>query len=317
MELAELDLQVALLSHFQRVRHRLRDFGEARLHLFRRPQVELLLCVSHPLRVRKLRLRADADQAIVRVRVGLLHIMHVVGGDALQTELFRPRDEVLVHLRLLWQRVVLQLQVEIFRAERLLEPVHRVASLVQLVLEDRLRDFAGEAAGKDDQTLLVRGEQFLVNARLVVIAIEVRGGGELDEVLVAGLVLRQQDEVVIDVASAAAAAGLLLQPAARRHIHLAADDRLDALGAGGLVEINRAVKHAVVRDGQRGEAQLVRPVNEPVQPASAVQQRVLGVQMEVNKISVRHRGQLTAWQRGGARRGCSPTAMGYLRSARG
>ena len=237
MQLAELDLQVALPGDFQRVLHRLGRVGEARLHFLRRAQIKLLRLVAHPFRVGQLRLRADANQAIVRVRMAFLDVMNVVRRDELEAEFLRPLDQMPVDLRLFRDAVVLQFEVKIVRAERLLEPIHRVARLVQLVLEDPIRDFARETAGHRNQAFLVRGQDFLVNARLVIIALQMRGGGELDEVFVAGLVLRQQAEMMINVASAAA--GFLFQPAARRDINLAADDGLDALFARRLVKINR------------------------------------------------------------------------------
>ena len=309
MQLAELDLQVALLGHLQRVLHRLRDLGKARLHLLRRTQIELLLGVPQPLGIGQLRLRADADQAVVRVRVALLDVMHVVRRDQLQAELLRPGNQVPIDLGLLGQAVVLQLQVEVLRPEGLLEPVNRLARLGQLVLLNPLRDFARQAAGERDQPLLVRRQQFLVDARLVVIALQMRRRGELDQVLVAGFILGQQHEVVIDVPSARA--GLLLEPAPGRDIDLAADDRLDALLARRLVKINRPVKHAVVGDRQRGELQLVRLVHQPVQTAGAIEQRILGVQMQMNKFGVRHSSTLRQVNQPRQDANCEPSSLRF------
>ncbi len=127
-----------------------------------------------PLGVAQQRLRADADEAVVRVGILLLDVMHVIGGDELQAELLRPGNEVAIDLGLLGDAVVLEFEVKIFRAEGLLEPVDRLARLGQLVLEDGFGNFAGEAAGQRDEAVLVRGEQFLVNARLVIIALQMR-----------------------------------------------------------------------------------------------------------------------------------------------
>ena len=44
----------------------------------------------------------------------------------------------------------------------------------------------------------------------------------------------------------------------------------------------------MVGDGQRGEFQFMRLVHQPVQPAGAIEQRILGVQMQMNKVRVRH-----------------------------
>ena len=117
-----------------------------------------------------------------------------------------------------------------------------------------------------------------------------RGGRQLDEVLVAGLVFGQKDQVMINVA--APRGGLLVEPAAGRDIDLAADDWLDALLARLPVEIHRPVEHPVVRDGQRGELQLTRPLHQTVQAARPIEQRILGVQVQMNKVGVRHEYKL-------------------------
>ena len=217
--------------------------------------------------------------------------MDVIGRHQLEAEFPRPGNEMAVDLDLLGDAVILQFEIKILRPERLFEPINGVARLGQLVLEDQFGNFAGQAAGQGDQTLLVRRQQFLVDARLVIIALQVRGGGQLDEVLVAGFVLGQQSQMMISVP--AAAAGLFLQAAARGDIDLAADDRFDSLFARRLVKINRAVKHAVVGDGQGGEFQFVRLFHQPVQAAGPIEQRILGVQMQMNKIGVRHEPNLT------------------------
>ncbi len=52
-------------------------------------------------------------------------------------------------------------------------------------------------------SLMLR-ENFLVDARLVIITLEMRGRGELDQILVAGFIFRQQHEMIVNIASAAA-----------------------------------------------------------------------------------------------------------------
>jgi hypothetical protein len=150
-----------------------------------RAQVELLRHVAraHALGIAQHGLRADADEAIVGVRMFLLDVMHVVRRHAFQPELLRPLDEVFVDLGLLGDAVVLEFEIEILRAERLLEPIHRVARLVELILHDRLRNLAGETAGQRDQPSLHCVEDFFVDARLVVITLQMRGGVSLTRFL--------------------------------------------------------------------------------------------------------------------------------------
>ena len=212
--------------------------------------------------------------------------MDVIRGDEFKVELFCPRNQVTIDLRLFGNAVVLQFQVKIFRAENLLEPINSFTRLGKLVLQNRLGNLAREAAGKRDESFLVRFEQFAVNARLVIIAFQVRGSGELDEIFVAGLVLGKQDEMIINVAPATG--GFFLETAAGSHVNFAADDGFDAFRARRLVKINRAIHHAVVGDGKRGKFKFVGLVHQPVKPACAIEQRILGVQMQMNKVSVRH-----------------------------
>ena len=148
-----------------------------------------------------------------------------------------------------------------------------------------LANLAREAAGESDEALVMLGEEFLVHTRLVVEAFEVRCGDELHQVLVAILVLREQEQVLINfLASSSARAGLLLEAAAVRHIDLATDDGFDALLADSLVEVHCAVEHAVVRDGHRAEVQLLRPRGELVQAARGIQKRILRVQVQMDKL---------------------------------
>ena len=286
MQATKLELQPALLGDFERVARGLGNLGEERFHLFLRAQVELLLLVTHPVRRLERGLRAQADQAIVRVRVLLLHVMHVVGADQLDAELARPGNQMLVHVHLLGDAVVLELEVIVVRPERLLEPVDGVARLLELALGDQRRHLAGETTGERDEAVLVRGKEFLVDARLVVHALEMGGGDQLDEILVADLILREQDEVMILVAAAGVFLGLLFEARTGGHVNFAADDGLDACIHRGLVELDRAEEHAVIGDGQGGEAQFAGALHEPVEAAGTVEQRELRVEMEMDEFGV-------------------------------
>ena len=135
MQFTELDFQIAFLGDFQSVFHSFRRIGKARLHFLCRAQIKLLWLVFHPLGVGELRLCADANQAVVRVRMAFLDVMDVIRRNELQAEILRPFDQMAVHLGLVRDAVVLQFQEKIVRAERLFEPIHRFARLVELVLQ--------------------------------------------------------------------------------------------------------------------------------------------------------------------------------------
>src|SRR5947207_3824315 len=126
-----------------------------------------------------------------------------------------------------------------------------------------------------------------------------RRRGKLDKIPVTGLVFGQQHEMMVNVP--AAAGGLLVETAAGSDIDFAADNRFDALVTGGLIEINRAVKHAVVGNRERGEFEFMGLFHQPVETTGPIEQRIFGVQMEMDKIRVRHGATLT--------RGVPPTQL--------
>ena len=204
----------------------------------------------------------------MRVRVAFFDIMHVIRRDAFQAELFGEDEQLLVHLGLLGNAVVLQFEEKVFYTERLFEPIHRIARLGDLILHDQIRNFASETAGHANQTSAVLRENIFINARLVIVAVKVRRRSKLDEVFVADLILHQQAKVMILVALDF----FTRQTRAGRDIHFAADDGLDAFRASGLIKFNHAMHRAMVGDGQRGEFQLVRPFHEFVQTAGTIEQ---------------------------------------------
>ena len=124
-------------------------------------------------------------------------------------------------------------------------------------------------------------EQLPVDARLVVVALEVAEAGELDQVRVAGVVGGEQREVGV---------ALLVRLAVVGDVDLAADDGLDAGVAGRLPELDGARHRAVVGEADRRHLELGGPRDEVGNPARPVEDRVLGVDVEVDEFGLGHRG---------------------------
>ncbi len=138
--------------------------------------------------------------------------------------------------------------------------------------------------------LVVLLEQLPVHPRLVVVALEEREARQLDQVAVAGLVLGEQREVVVELpATFGVAAGVVeattpggaLAAVVVRHVGLGADDRLDALAPALLVELERAVHVAVIGDADGGLPVGDRLGDQLVEARRAVEHRELGVDVEV------------------------------------
>ena len=125
-------------------------------------------------------------------------------------------------------------------------------------------------------------QQLLVDARAVVEPFGVAGRHQLDQVLVAFVGLRQQHQVVRLGLRAA-----LVEPAALRDVDLAAEDRLQPAVARVVVEDHRRKHVAVLGHGERRHLQLDRFVEQLVDPAGAVEQRELGVEVEMDELDIR------------------------------
>ena len=150
---------------------------------------------------------------------------------------------------------------------------------------------AGRAAGGADQALAVLGEQLAVGTRLLEEAVAPGADGEPEQVVHALGALREQRHVGVgaagrDVVGAAVVEvdALALEPGdVRGEVGLDADDRLDAVGRGLLVELVGPEHVAVVGHGDGGHPQLGRAGSERLQSRRAVEHGVLGVHVEVDE----------------------------------
>ena len=158
-------------------------------------------------------------------------VVRIVGGHQRQAGLLREAIELRGEALVLLQVVVLHFEEEVVAAEDVGVGVGQAAGVVVLVGENGFGDVAAQAGGHADQPFGVLRQQVLIDARLVVEAVEVAGGNQLDEVAIAFLVLAEQHQVVVAVGIGARLVALL------RNVHLAADHRMDAVGLGGVIEL--------------------------------------------------------------------------------
>ena len=214
----ELDLDVAPLGHLERASQRVVAAGEVGGHLLRRLEVELVGLEAPAVRVLERVAGLDAEQRLVGLRILVPQVVDVAGGDRRQATLLGELDELrrdpLLHLEVR----VLELDVDVVAAEDLLEPVELCLGVALAVLFERLADATGEAPRERDQPRAVALEQLPVDARLVVVALEIAERGELDQVRVALVRRGEEREMRLP---------LLLRVPVVGDVDLAADDRLD------------------------------------------------------------------------------------------
>src|SRR5262249_18041426 len=183
-----------------------------------------------------------------------------------------------------FQAVVLNLDVKVV-TEHPSEPLGQTGGFVELVLEHQLTEFAGGAAAQADNSLTMRGEQFLINAGNVVIALQESDGGHLREVAESGAVARQEREMV---ARFAASPGFAVAPLAGGDVRLVADDRIDGCLAALAIEFDGPVEVAVVRQSAGVHAQFLDASSQLGNAAGPVEQAVMAVAVQVNERALRH-----------------------------
>ena len=279
-QLAERQRQVGHLGDAPGVRDRLGMVGEERRHLGRRLHVEVVGVELHPVRRVEVVAGPDAEQDVVRLGLVLADVVEVVGHDQREPGLGRQAQQLLVEPVLVGHAVVLELEVEAVLPEDVAVLAGEVAGQLPVLDLERLGDLARQARRQPDQPLAVLGEVLAIDARLVVVAVDVGVGHEPAQVPVADEVLGEEDQVE----GLGVGLALLVGHRPAGDVGLDPDDRLDALGAGRLVEGDRAVQGAVVGDGHRIHAQLCRRVDQLRDPAEAVEQAEFGVHMEVREV---------------------------------
>ena len=226
----ELDLDRAALRDLQRPRHRLLEAGEVACHLLRGLEEELVRVESPVRRVLQRVARLDAEERLVRERVLGVQVVDVTGRHEREAGLLREGDEAGVDLLLLGEAGVLQLDVRRVASEDLDEAVEIRVRVLRPALRERPRHSPRQTARERHDPARVSLEELPVDARLVVVALEVAERGELDEVGVALVRLGEEREMRV---------ALGLHSAVVRHVHLAADDGLHAGAARLPVELDR------------------------------------------------------------------------------
>jgi hypothetical protein len=292
--LAEVDLDVGPLGDPQRVVARLGHLVEQRAHLGRGLQVVLVALELEAVGVAHERPGLHAQQGVLGHGVVAVDVVAVVGGQQRRPDALGHLHQLGVGLVLRGQPVVLQLHEQVVAAEDVLQAPGLGHRALHVPLEQRLEHVPAQAARGGDETLGVVGQRLPVDPGLVVVALEERPAGQLDQVAVAGAGLGQQRQVVVELLAPlgvapgvvdAAPAGGTLVAGLVRHVGLGAEDRLHALLTALLVEVEDAVHVPVVGDADRGLAVGHGGPHDLADPGCPVEHRVLGVDVEVGEAS--------------------------------
>ncbi|TPW09855.1 MAG: Na+/proline symporter [Acidimicrobiaceae bacterium] len=216
LRFAELDGNVGALGHPECVVAGLRVIAEKMAHLGGGLEVVLGAFELEALRIAQQRAGLHAQQGVVSLVVVLMGVVRVVGGDQRGADPAGDLDQLGVGLALRRETVVLQLDEQVVLAEDVLQPTRLGEGAPVVTVQKRLQHVTTEASGGGDDSLVVPLEQFPVDLRLVVVALEEGQAGELDEVPVTLIGLGQQGEVVVELPATLGVAARIVETTTSR-----------------------------------------------------------------------------------------------------
>ena len=205
--------------------------------------------------------------------------MRIVRGDKANIQLFCELVQPVVDLFLHLDAMILHLEIEMVAVENLQKLFAQLVRTVHIPFRQRARNHARKAGRQADQALAVLPQQIHIDARLHIEALSKAERHHMDQVAVAGHILAQQNQVAVPLPIQVAA----VKARVRRKVHLAPDDRMNALGLAGAVKVDHAVHDAVVGQRTGGLAERGHAVHKTLDAARAVQQAVFTMHMQMRK----------------------------------
>ena len=247
-------------------------------------------CVAKPFFVADQFASEHTQQRVVGLHIVGTEVVGVVGGNQRDTELSANARHLHVDDAVFHAPVVLDLEVEVV-AEDLLVPAGPIPSHIGPAPQDRLGDFPSQASRRHHQAFAVLLEQRFIdtgprkNAPTPHPA-QMADAGQLHQIAVTGGIFCQNHQVV-----AAFLLGLGVINGSIDDIHLIANDRFDPGSRAELEQLNGAVHHPVVGEGQGGHPKFHSPIHHRWQLGRPIQQAVIAVVVKRDEgQAVRRRG---------------------------
>ncbi len=242
-------------------------------HLARSFQVTLAFAVEQRAGAVEPAAQPQAGEHVVETLAVLARVAHTVGGEQRQVGVARQLEQRLVELLLGAQRVALDFDREAAVEDRAqsIEQAAGLGSSVRSMRAQRACERPLFAAGEAPQSTCVRGERVPVDARFAFGVGQRAGGEHAAQVLVAGTIGDQYRDASFVLARELQGIGGVSRLArfdlrralSRRVDHdLDTHQRLDARGAGGLVETRRAVNAVAVDQSDGGKLELGRALDQ-------------------------------------------------------
>ena len=219
----QLDGGVAALGNYVRILVGIRVFREKLAHFFLAFEIHAL-GVAHAFGIHALVAGTHADENIVCIVVVCIQEVGIVGHHQRHIVLAGNTHQLRRHTAFLFQLVVLELHKDIVLTEDIHQFEQFFFGFFWLIAQQPFLHGTGNTTSQADKPLAEFAQGVVVDTRLVVEAIQVPAGNNLDKVLPADIVFTQQHQVAVFVAPR----NLFLHiQRGGCHIHLAAQNGLE------------------------------------------------------------------------------------------
>ena len=272
----ESKIEIAHFGNSDRVGEGFRNLPEETLHLLRTLQEELVGFLLQSFFIMNRGVRLDANEEILIGSVFFIAVVNIVCRDKGQAEFSRERNQRPVDVALFLETVILQLDKEAFLAKNLSQRTGIPPGERFISFKDWIRNRSAETRRGGDDAFVVLLEHLHIDAGAVVEAFEGGPGGELEQITIAGFVFRQKKQMI--------RIAIALRCFPFGEIRLDADDRMQTSRRGGAVPVVGGVHHTVIGHGHVVHVQRLGPIDVLVDPPHTVEERILGVQMEVCEL---------------------------------
>ncbi len=211
------------------------------------------------------------------LHIRFIDVMNVVRCGQVNVKLLIQTHQPLIHRFLIRYPMILEFQKEISLSKYILKLQSGRLRLIVQAAPQKRRDNAGQAGAQRNDPLVIGPQHLVIHPWFIVIPFGKSPGYDLHQIGIAGIVLRQQHQMMVPALVLPAA--LPVKPRAGRHIHLTANHRIDPRRLRRPVKIDHPVHHTVIRNGKAVHPQFFRPADQFPDLTGAVQQAVFRMYM--------------------------------------
>ena len=223
--------------------HCLPGIWKKAFHFFFAFYIILSAHITQPVLIRQFFPCLQTKQNIMGLFIFRISIMYVVRGHERNFQFPAHIQKRRINRFLGRNAVVLKFQEKIAFAETVFIFPRGLFRFIQHTFLNIPLHLARQTGGKRNNSLMKFPQDFHIHTRPVIISFRMSPADDFRKILIADIIFRQKNEMVIPVF---AAGQFFIKTGVWRNINFTAENRFDARIFRGLIEINHAVHNAVV-----------------------------------------------------------------------